>query len=569
MHHMVLGILMAAASALSADDAGLNAERDDSSLVDVIVQFRHPPTEGHHNRVLARGGQLRHRLDIVSAAHYSIPAGQLYALRGDPEIVHISPNHALYATATLPSKPDYGWLTVAGATSAATKLPYDGTGIGVAVIDSGITDNVTDLNDTAGKTRIVYQESLIPGVISYSDDYGHGTMVAGLVGGNGNNSTCSTCTYTVRGIAPNVNIINLRVLDMNGSATDSTVIAAIQRAIQLKNQYNIRVINLSLGRPVFESYAVDPLCQAVQKAWAAGIVVVVAAGNNGRNNTYGNEGYATINAPGNSPYVITVGAMNTLGTLSPYDDKITSYSSKGPTLIDHVVKPDLVAPGNRMYSVQANKSTLVNTYSNNRVAWSSYDSHKTGSPSPAYFELSGTSMAAPLVSGTAALMIQRDPTLTPDHVKARLMLTATKLPQLTTTSVDPATGIQYVSENDIFTIGAGYLNVPAALGNMDTATLPATSPTASFDASKNIVKVITGTGAVWGSNVAWGTGAVWGTGAIWGTNVVWGTGAVWGTNIAWGTGAVWGTAAIWGTGAVWGTGNVQGDALTVAINGDN
>src|SRR5207342_982645 len=113
-------------------------------------------------------------------------------------------------------------------------------------------------------------------------------------------------THTFRGIAPKANLINLRVLDASGSGTDSAVIAAIGQAISLKNQYNIRVINLSLGRPVFESYTKDPLCQAVEKAWAAGIVVVAAAGNSGRDDSLGTQGYGTISAPGNDPYVITV-----------------------------------------------------------------------------------------------------------------------------------------------------------------------------------------------------------------------------------------------------------------------
>ena len=151
----------------------------------------------------------------------------------------------------------------------------------------------------------------------------------------------------------------MRVLDQYGAGTDSAVIAAIQRAIQLKDKYNIRVINLSLGRPVYGSYKDDPLCQAVEQAWKAGIVVVVSAGNDGRNNSAGTQGYATITAPGNSPWAITVGAMNTVGTLSRADDKITSYSSKGPTLIDHVVKPDLVAPGNRILSLRDNGSYLT------------------------------------------------------------------------------------------------------------------------------------------------------------------------------------------------------------------
>src|SRR5207249_5355186 len=121
-------------------------------------------------------------------------------------------------------------------------------------------------------------------------------------------------------------------------------ISAIQRAIQLKNTYNIRVINISLGRRVSESYTLDPVCQAVEQAWKAGIVVVAAAGNYGRDNSMNTNGYATITVPGNDPYVITVGAMKTAGSPLRSNSLIASYSSKGPTLLDHVVKPDIVAP---------------------------------------------------------------------------------------------------------------------------------------------------------------------------------------------------------------------------------
>src|SRR5262249_37623072 len=149
-------------------------------------------------------------------------------------------------------------------------------------------------------------------------------------------STGNQFFRSFRGMAPGVNILNLRVLDKNGSGKDSYVIAAIQRAVALKSQYNIRVINLSLGRPVTQSYKTDPLNQAVEAAWKAGIVVVVAAGNDGRDNSHNTQGYATINAPGNDPYVITVGAMKSMGTKSRTDDLMASYSSKGPTAMDHV-----------------------------------------------------------------------------------------------------------------------------------------------------------------------------------------------------------------------------------------
>src|SRR5204862_5016643 len=143
------------------------------------------------------------------------------------------------------------------------------------------------------------------------------------------------------GIAPNANIINLRVLDQNGVGSDSSVIAAIQTAISLKSTYNIRVINLSLGRQVYESYTVDTLCQAVEAAWNVGIVVLASAGNTGRNGSAGTAGYGTIVAPGNDPYVIPVGVMTQANTPTPIDDTIASYSSKGPTADDYVAKPHI------------------------------------------------------------------------------------------------------------------------------------------------------------------------------------------------------------------------------------
>src|SRR5262249_54944295 len=208
------------------------------------------------------------------------------------------------------------------ASVAWSQYGLDGSGIGVAVIDSGIS-NHPDLKTTKGVTRIVFDQDFVGG--GTDDHYGHGGHVAGIIAGNGASSTGSFYTMTYKGIAPNANLINLRVLDQNGHGTDSAVINAINTAIRLKNTYNIRVINLSLGRPVFESYKLDPLCQAVEAAWKKGLVVVVAAGNYGRDNSMGTSGYATITAPGNDPYVITVGAMKTEGSPDRANSLITSY----------------------------------------------------------------------------------------------------------------------------------------------------------------------------------------------------------------------------------------------------
>jgi serine protease AprX len=438
----------------------------------------------------------------------------------------------------------------AAATNAGVAASYamDGSGIGIAVIDSGLTPGV-EFNDAGGKSRIVYREDFT-GSGTANDLYGHGNHVAGIIAGNGTKSTGSNMLRTFKGPASGAKLIGLRVLDAAGQGTDSMVIAAIQRAIALKNTYKIRVINLSLGRPPRDSYTKDPLCLAVEAAYKAGIVVVVAAGNEGRNNNGGINGYGTILAPGNDPYVITVGVMRTLSTASRTDDLIASYSSKGPTLFDHVVKPDLVAPGNQVRSVLASQSaTLYSNYTTVRVPYAYYQNSASTTPSPYYASLSGTSMATPVVSAAAALLLQQTPSMTPDQVKARLMKTAYKTFPATSSSTDPATGITYVSQYDMFTVGAGYLDIAAALANRDLSSGAARSPVAVFDANNKKVTLsgISGTGLVWGSGVVWGSGLVWGSNVVSSSGVVWGNGVVWGTGVVWGSGGLLGTAVVWGT----------------------
>jgi subtilisin family serine protease len=356
-----------------------------------------------------------------------------------------------------------------------------------------------------------------------ADQFGHGTHVAGIVGSSGNGSV-----YI--GMAPAVNLINLRVLDQNGNGTDANVIQAIDTAISLARTYNIRVINLSLGRQVFESAAQDPLCRAAEAAWNAGIVVVAAAGNEGRNNSGGTQGYGTIAAPGNDPDVITVGAMKTEGTTTRNDDLIASYSSKGPTAFDNYAKPDLVAPGNLIVSTMPANMTLSEKYPANQVG-------------SGFFILSGTSMATPVVSGAAVLLLQKTPGLTPDQVKARLMKNATKNFAASSVAVDPITRIAYTSYYDLFTIGAGYLDITAALADNTVASGSAQSPAVSYNRSTGKVTLqdIGVANVIWGTSVIWGTNVIWGTSVVSGSNVIWGTSVIWGTNVIWGTSVIWGT----------------------------
>ncbi|MEX2261156.1 MAG: S8 family peptidase, partial [Bryobacteraceae bacterium] len=418
-------VCLADDSKISPDLRGLSS----NSVVDVIVQYKSIPQSTSGGGLL--GGLLggipivgpllnavvKVTLGLLNAVVYTLTMQSVRELSEDPNVIYISRDRPVGASLEF-ANPTTG-------ASIAFSQGYRGAGVGVAIIDSGI-NNHADFK-TLLLSRVVYSQSFVKGDSRTSDPYGHGTHVAGIVAGDAGLSSGLGAKNTFRGMAPAARLINLRVLDANGAGTDSAVIRAIERAISLKSKYNIRVINLSLGRPVYESFTKDPLCKAVEKAWLNGITVVVAAGNEGRNNTFGTRGYGTVMSPANHPSVITVGAMKDMGTVSRGDDLIATYSSKGPTQIDHIVKPDIVAPGNRIISLLSDNSVLrSNSGSATLVPLNYYLPTSSTRPSSDYYRLSGTSMAAPMVSGTAALMLAEEPGLKPDQVKARLMKTATK-----------------------------------------------------------------------------------------------------------------------------------------------
>lgn len=532
--------------------ADLREHATSKSLVTVIVQFRQMPDTTALAGMQSRGAAMRNRLHSIRAVTMRVPVSMLAELESNPNVAYVTPDRPVSLTA---ANEDY--TTAVEADVAAAQFAQDGTGLGVAIIDSGVADH-PDLHNAAGASRVVYSQSFVAGDSSTADRYGHGTHVAGLIGGTGASSgPAHGYPVTFAGVAPNVNIINLRVLDQNGSGTDSQVIAAIQQAIALKSTYNIRVISMSLGRPVFESYTLDPVDQAVEAAWQAGIVVVVAAGNNGRDNSMGTHGFATIGVPGNDPAVITVGATRTKDTATRVDDAIASYSSKGPTLVDHLVKPDLVAPGNRLVSLRAAGSTLDTNYPQFKVA--------PASGWAKYFRLSGTSMATPVVSGAVALMLQQNPALTPDQVKARLMKTAWKGFNQYVSSVDDL-GNTYSNQYDIFTYGAGYLDVDAALNNTDLATGIALSPTAVYNASNGTVSLVNTNSVVWGgASVVWGaTSVVWGNSVVWGSNTITSNSVVWGS-----TSVVWGATSVSGFSVVWGATSITATPMAAFSDSDD
>ena len=299
-----LALLVACGMAMAASkvSADLQQMMANQKSIGVLVQFTRVPTSTDLQPFTST--QIVRKFRHVKAVHVILTPAEIQALEQNPQVTYMSPNRALAGTLDVTTQ------TVGANT--AWQSGYNGTGVGVAVIDSGVYAH-DDLKSSTGANRIVYSQSYVSGLTG-TDLYGHGTHVAGIIGSNGKDSTGSGFTRTFNGMAPNVNIINLQVLDQNGAGSASNVVAAIDQAISLQSAYNIRVINLSVGQQVFESYKLDPLCQAAEAAWSSGIVVVVAAGNAGRNILGSLPLYGTITSPGNDPYVITVGATSTHGS---------------------------------------------------------------------------------------------------------------------------------------------------------------------------------------------------------------------------------------------------------------
>ena len=349
---------------------------------------------------------------LTGASALELTRAEFDALMRESAVSHVSrdlPVVADMAVTNLVTRAESVWAGTSGLLGIGSTPSYKGSGITVAVIDSGIAPHSAIGSRVIGRVNFVSTE---PGVTG--DPFGHGTHVAGMIGGV---NTKVTASYT-GGSAPAVKFVDVRVLGRTGVGYTSDVLAGIDWAIANRGKYGIRVINLSLGHPVAESATTDPLCIAVDRAVKAGIVVVASAGNNGLTST-GAKVLGGITSPGNSPAAITVGALDTKGTSSTHDDVVAPYSSRGPTAIDLAVKPDVVAPGTRIVSLESGGSYLAQTY----PQW-----HVAGSSTNGYLRLTGTSMAAAVVSGGVALLLDAQPSMSPAQVKIVLQTGARFIP---------------------------------------------------------------------------------------------------------------------------------------------
>ena len=400
-----------------------------TQTVDVIV---HGSTD-EVNAIAARHG-LRIKKRLSEGAVLSANAAQISSLSADVDHLSRDVDVKSFMSVTNPAiGADQVQAGLAGLSS------YTGAGIGVALIDSGIWTGHRALSG-----RVVFAKDFtngerltVNGQRQTEDPYGHGTHIGAIIAGNSPYPQDSTFQTPFRGVAPGAHLISLRVIGADGTGKASDVIDAIEWAIHNRKRFNIRVINLSLGGPAEQSYTDDPMCEAVERAVHAGIVVVAAAGNRGKDDE-GRSVYGLIESPGIDPYVITVGALNTKGTGRRSDDELTTYSSKGPTLVDGLLKPDLVAPGNKIVSAEAPGATLIADHPT---------LHTTGSGADGYATLNGTSMSAGVVSGAVALVLEANQGLTPAQVKMALQSSATFMPEV-----------------GLAGAGAGSLNAAAAIG---------------------------------------------------------------------------------------------------------
>jgi serine protease AprX len=435
------------------------------------------------------GGEILTDLHLINAFVALVPRQALSRLAAHPGVRWISVDGPLAHHATLEQESSNSYpentYPISAEVVGAWARGFQGEGITVAVVDSGVEKHTargrvkSDFGEGKGtRLRVRISTSSVDG--NPQDRYGHGTAVAGIIGGDG---VISEGRYI--GVAPRVNLISVKVGGNDGTGYESDVVAGLQWIYDHRDRYGIRVVNLSVTAATPQSYHTSPLAAAAEVLWFNGIVVVVAAGNNG-----------ALHPPANDPFVITVGAVDENGTPDISDDVIPDWSAWGEDEAGRG-KPDLVAPGRRLITTLAPNSLVANSYPESIVA-----DH--------YVRLSGTSAAAAIVSGAVALMLQEEPNLNPDQVKARLWQSARPM--------------------DDRRAGRGYLTV---IGALDAGTTESANTGVQISALLTPPEMpiywdgVNWGGVYWGG-VNWG-GVNWG-GVNWG-GVNWG-GVNWGANFA-------------------------------------
>jgi serine protease AprX len=412
----LLGGLVAAAPATAAAQAPAT----------YIVQLRAGVPDAHGRALVrASGGHVTGSVRLIHALVAHLSVAQARALRQAADV------RALTINARVRPQDVVNGSRLQTAYPWSVSAPYawpsaTGEGVGVAVIDTGIAGQLQDFVDDDGTSRVKASVVTNPDATTANDTYGHGTHVAGILAGNGGARDPSDPDFLhYIGLAPDANLISIKAADDDGNATVLDVIYGLQFVVDHQAAYNIRVVNLSLESTTAESYRTDPLDAAVESAYFHGILVVAAAGNRGATADAGDY------APGNDPWALSVGALDDNGTATRSDDTVASWSSSGTTQ-DGLPKPNILAPGAHIASTLAPGSAFASLCPSCVV-------------SGGYFRAGGTSMAAPVVSGAAALVIQRHPDWSAAQVKAALVATGRSVSGTNVREVNAAAAVQLSS----------------------------------------------------------------------------------------------------------------------------
>jgi serine protease AprX len=477
------------------------------------------------------GGHVNRELPIINGVAATLSSAQVALLRKDATL-------ELFADGQLKTQggPDAWNMPVMGVDRLHAQ-GINGTGVTVAVIDTGVgngNDSEPVRLNPANQNRVLASYDAIANVSPSQvyDTVGHGTHVSAIIV----NSDTSDVSRKTQGIAPWAKLVWVRAFGADGTGTYSNVISGLNWILANKARYNIRVLNLSFGARPQSFYWNDPINQAVMKLWQAGVVVVASAGNFGPT-------AQSISVPGNTPYVITVGAMTdnyTPGNTA--DDGVASFSSAGPTY-EGFVKPDIIAPGGHMVGLME-KSTM--SLARLHPQFATVDG--------ATFTMSGTSQAAAAVSGTVALMLQSNPTLTPDQVKCRLLASSDSLVK---SSGRAAYSVFQQGAGMINAYNAVYstamncanqgLNLAADIAGTQHFGGPAHQDPVlhNFYVVNNQGIPVLADGYLWNNTYARNQGYLWSNGYLWNESYLWNNGYLWDQGYLWNNGYLWQNGYLW------------------------
>ena len=401
------------------------AALEPGKLVSVIVQ-KSRPAASSLQLAAAAGGSVEREFPDINAFSMTASQQAVVALGHNPNVRYVTPNAPVRVNSVDASQLKTTYETAAGIDKVwnSATAPATGNGVTVAVLDTGVSTGHPDLQPAQSNGTLM-AVNVNPKALGGGDGHGHGTHVVGTIKGRD-----SQGRYI--GVAPDSRVISVKVADDNGAATESDLVSGLKWVYDNRLTYNIRVVNMSITSAVATPYTQSPINAYVEQLWMNGVAVVVSAGN------LGSAADAVNYPPANDPFVITVGALDDNQTAATSDDSLAPFSSHGITQ-DGFAKPEVIAPGRKVVAPLAKQSATLAVQFPDRITDGNY------------LRLSGTSMAAPVVVGTLALVLERYPSLTPNQLKALLIQTAAAYPGKIDAAgtINPLSAFQFLASGGV------------------------------------------------------------------------------------------------------------------------